>query len=85
MTRGLELLTIIGRAAVLPHNSVVDRLSSITIPDHCSFALIGDPNRGYFGALLGRSLHNLLAHSQSILPNTGSLLLNPAIVGVKQL
>jgi len=36
----------IGRAAILPHNRIVDRPATRAIPHHRGFALIGDPDRG---------------------------------------
>src|SRR5262245_42009128 len=46
VTRGSQLVTKLGRAAVLPYDGIVNRLTRFAVPHHGGFALIRNPDGG---------------------------------------
>ena len=54
VTGGLEAVTILSGAAVLPHDGVMDGFAGLAIPEEGGLALIGDADGGdLFGGELG--------------------------------
>src|SRR6478609_8760371 len=69
-----ELCAFVGRSAVLPDDSTVDRLPSLPVPHHHGFALVGNPNGG--DAYNVGGAQRLSRYRNSILPDLLGLVLD---------
>jgi len=73
MPPGPEQVALAGGAPVLPDDGMVDRPAAGAVPDHGSFALVGDADRGDIGGGQAGPGNRLHRHSQ---------LRGPDLVGV---
>ena len=78
MAFGFEFLAIVGSAAILPHNCIVNRAASGAFPNHCGFALIRNADgREIICVELGLS-KGLSRHIENAGPDLLDIMFNPA-------
>jgi hypothetical protein len=73
----------LGRAAVLPHDRVGDRLTRRALPDQRGLALVGDPDRRQITRLAGGAPEGLARGRERRSPQRFRIVLDPARPGVE--
>jgi hypothetical protein len=70
-----KLLTVTRRAAVLPNNCIVERLTRGFVPQQASFALHRQPDRRNLARLNARRLDRRLHDGAGVLPDFDRVML----------
>ena len=81
MTGGLQFLTAVGPAPVLPDKRWMDRPARFAVPGNDGFPLVGDSDRRQVPAVDAGASQSAEGHRAGHLPDLARVVLNPSRLG----